>query len=211
MAIAIRQPGVLVMLKTGLIAAALSGLLATAGSAAVIHDDGATNFTGQYRGVGSFDVNFNAVGGLSAISFDIFGANSVDGFGNGWDDLFTVTLNGADILTGYFNMSGGGTSIYTSTLLTALTTTNPGGNFAGGFTAVSGAVTLLSGLNILTFAFTSPGANNGGNQGTGDESWAINGLDVELAAVPLPAAGLLLLAALGGLAAARRRGTAAAA
>lgn len=62
-------------------------LSSAAASAAVVYTDGATNPNGAYRGVETLTVNFNATGGQSAPSFDLFGAQSVDGFGNGYDDL----------------------------------------------------------------------------------------------------------------------------
>jgi hypothetical protein len=62
---------------------------------------------------------------------------------------------------------------------------------------------LLAGANTLTFSFTSPGPLNGGNQGVGDESWAINNLDVS--PVPVPAGLPLLAGGLGLLAFLRRK------
>lgn len=184
------------------VAMALGGMA----QAAVIHNDGATDFTGTYRGVGSFDVNFSGAAGPSAVSFDIFGARSVDGQGNGYDDLFTVILNGTTVFAGLFNMSGGGSNAVTTNLYgwSWSTMTNPGGLFQGGLTSVSGVMDLLAGANTLTFSFTSPGpSNGGGNQGVKDESWAINSLDVS--PVPVPAGLPLLAGGLGLLAFLRRK------
>ena len=194
-------------MKTGLgWAAALAVVLAAgAGQATVVHDDAATNFAGTYRGVGSLDVVFQSSSGSSPISFDIFGARSVDG-DNGYADLFTVALNDLVVFTGSFNMSGGGANLVLTNLFgwTADTLTNPGGYFQGGVTSVAGQIDLLSGLNKLTFGFSPV---RGGNQGTGDESWAINRVNVSQppAAVPLPAALPLLALATAALGAAGLR------
>ena len=178
-----------------------------AAQAAVVFTDGATDFTGQYRGVGTFSHSFTATAGLNAISFQLFGAKSVDGQGNGWDDVFSIALNGVDVFTGLFNMSGGGTNVVTSSTLgwTSTTMTNPGGLFLGGTTDVAGFANLLAGTNTFSVTFTSPGPFNNGNQGTGDESWALNDLDVTPSAVPLPAALPLLGFAVAGLGAMGRR------
>ncbi len=178
-----------------------AGLAASAGQATVVHDDAATNFVGAYRGVGSFDVMFQSSGGSAPISFDIFGARSVDG-DNAYADLFTVALNDLVVFAGTFSMSGGGANRVLTNLFswTASTLTNPGGFHQGGVTSVAGQIDLLSGLNKLTFGFSPL---RGGNQGTGDESWAINKADVGAppAAVPLPAALPLLALATAALAA----------
>lgn len=192
-------------LKTLAAAVLASGIGFSAANAATINDDAATNFNGQYRGVGTAGFGFASVGGTNAISFDLFGANSVDGSGNGYDDVFTVILNGITVFEGLFNMSGGGANVVTTnTLGWAWTTvTNPGGLFSGGITSVSGLASLLGGANTLSFGFSSPGPYNGGNQGLGDESWALNKLTVS--AVPLPAGFPLLLAGLAGIGALRLR------
>lgn len=172
----------------GLAAAVAVALTAAAGHAAVVHDDAATNYGGTYRGVGSFDAVFLSSGGSAPISFDIFGARSVDG-DNGYADLFTIALNDLVVFTGSFSMSGGGANTVFSNLFgwTATTLTNPGGYHQGGVTSVAGQIDLVSGLNKLTFGFSPI---RGGNQGTGDESWAINRVDIgpPPAPVPLPAA-----------------------
>jgi hypothetical protein len=194
-------------MKAGLGWAAALAVVLAAGAvqATVVHDDAATDFTGAYRGVGSFDVVLQSSGGSSPISFDIFGARSVDG-DNSYSDLFTVALNDLVVFTGSFNMSGGGANKVITNLFgwTADTLTNPGGSFQGGVTSVAGQIDLLSGLNKLTFGFSPV---RGGNQGTGDESWAINRVNVSQppAAVPLPAALPLLALATAALGAAGLR------
>jgi hypothetical protein len=193
------------MMRTILLAAILA---AGPAEAAVIHSDDAADFQGWYRGVGSFDVTWDAVtGGSHSISFDIFGAKSVDGYGNGWDDKFTVLLNGTSVFEGFFSLSGGGEDKVTRNRLhwNWNAVANPGGNFEGGIVSVSGGMKLRAGQNTLTFAFSSPGPYNGGAQGPWDESWAINNVDVAPSAVPLPAGLPMLAAGLAGLAGASRR------
>lgn len=184
----------------------LKGLLASialcasmgAAQAAVVYTDGATNFNGQYNSAGTFNYGFNASAGSNAISFVLFGANSVDG-NNDYQDVFTVSLNGVAVFSGSFDMSGGGGSSATLNTLGWIwnTVTNPGGYFQGGTTTVSGLANLLAGANTFSVTFTQPGPFNGAGQGTGDESWALNDLDV--AAVPLPAALPLMGFAIAGL------------
>ena len=168
--------------------------------AAVVHTDGATNFNGAYNSTGTFTYGFNASAGSNVISFELFGANSIDG-NNGYQDVFTVSLNGMDVFSGSFDMSGGGGSSTTLNTLgwTWTTITNAGGFFQGGRTVVSGLANLLAGVNTFSVTFTQPGPDNGSGQGTGDESWALNDLDVTPAAVPLPAALPLLGFAIAGL------------
>lgn len=192
-------------LKTVLAAAATSMVLGLgAAQAATIFDFGATNPNGSYLGVTSLTLPFSSAGGTNNISFDLFGANSVDGQGNGYDDLFSVMLNGVTVFEGMFNMSGGGNNVVTTNTLGWAwnTVTNPGGTFSGGVTHVSGLANLVNGFNLFSVTFSSPGA---GNQGVGDESWALNKLDVTPSTVPLPAGMPLLFTGLAGLVALRRR------
>ncbi len=187
--------------------AVLAVLVAGSGAAhaAVIHNDGFTDGTNttDYRGVGSFSVDLiDSSAHQAVISFDIFGARSVDG-DNDWRDVFSLSLNDTTVFEGSFNLGGGGNNVVTSNPNGFGFTPISFGFFEGGKVSVSGLVDLIAGLNRFTFSFTSPGQNNGGDQGLGDESWGINNLDV--APVPLPAALPLLALAVAGLGFAGRR------
>ena len=194
--------------KLALATAACSLFLGlSAANAATIWDDRATDFhdvNQSYRGVGTLRFNFDSVGGTHQIGFQLFGANSVDGKGNGYTDQFIVRVNGTRALDGSFNMSGDGRNDYDSPLgWIADTITNPGGYFQGGVTNVYGLINLLPGRNWFSVRFSSPGPLNNGNQGLGDESWALN--NVTVSPVPVPAALPLLLTGLFGLGALHRR------
>lgn len=174
--------------------------LGGAANAATLVDDMATDGAGEYRSFGSFSVDYIASkAGSAALAFQLFGAKSVDGFGNGWDDLYSVALNNVIIFAGYFNFGGGGSDLITvSDNLTASTPVSYGG-WQGGWVDVAGKVNLLKGTNTFTFTFDPIGANNGGGQSVGDESWAINAATITPATVPLPAAMPMMAVALGGL------------
>jgi hypothetical protein len=194
------------MIAKALLASALA-LASVPASAATFYTDGATDFTGQYRGVGAVDAathSWGSAAGSAAISFDLFGARSVDGV-NGFQDLFTVAVNGIDVFAGSFNMSGGGAnlvSLNTFGWMATTTTNGTGGFFEGGVTTVTGFVNLIAGLNTFTVTFSNIAA---GNQGTGDESWALNNLAVASVPVP-PALPLLAVGLMGlGLVASRKR------
>jgi hypothetical protein len=60
-----------------------------------------------------------------------------------------------------------------------------------------------NGYTVTSLTFRAGATNQFGDDGVRD--YALAGLDVEVAPIPLPAGGLLLLTAIGGLAAARRR------
>ncbi len=192
---------------------AVTAALALGGTAqaAVIHNDNFTDGTAtsngimNYRSVGSFDVGFVSSRAQSAVvSFDFFGSKSTDG-DNGWQDNYSFRLNGTTLFEGTFNLGGGGENkVFTNAGLSF--TPLSFGSWAGGKVSVSGLVDLMAGNNVFTFAFTSPGPNNGGaGQGLGDEGWGVNNFAVEVAAVPLPAGLPLLAGGIAGLAALRLR------
>ena len=162
---------------------------------------------------GSFEAVFTAPdAGASELSFDLVGFKSLDGYKNCCGDVFHLSLNGTELFAGAFNMGGGGSN---AILLnpnggTALTTTNGAGDdphnshqvtWAGGVTAVALPITLLAGLNSLTFSYS------GQFQGLGDEAWAVNSLAIATP-VPEPQTYALMLAGLGvlGFLARRRKG-----
>lgn len=191
--------------STALAFATAALLSASAASAAVLtFSDNATNFNGQYRGAGAahaYTGTWMSGTGSAAISFDLFGANSVDGM-NSYRDDFQIRLNGALIFDGSFNMSGGGANKVRTNAFGWVWNTVTNGNgegdwFKGGVTSVSGMIDLMAGLNTLTVTFTQPGPANGAGQSIADESWALNNLQV--AAVPVPAALPLMLLGLAGL------------
>lgn len=196
-------------LRTTLALTAALALAAPMAQAAVIYDEGITNTAGQYSDVGTKTIGFSNLGGSQAISFVLVGGRSVDGFNvSGYDDLFSIALNGVTVFEGYFNMSGGGTnSVITNTLgWTWSTIKSGGGTYDGGFTTVSGMANLLSGANTFAATFAAVGPSNGGSQGTADESWGLNALTVSgVSTVPVPATLPLMAAGLGAFGFFRRK------
>jgi len=148
---------------------------------------------------GSFTYNFNASATTAALTFTINGYDSVDGSGNfPFDDTFTLTLNGTDIMSGAYSMGGGyGAVTYFSPAGTT-TFTVDNGLFQGGYTDVATTLALVSGNNTLTFSY-----NNYNPQGLGDESWGLS--DISVSAVPEPANWAMLIAGFGLVGAAARR------
>jgi len=130
----------------------------------------------------SFSDTFFAAGGPANASFVIDGFNSLDGQ-NFYEDDFSLSLNGAAILTGTFNLGGGGADVVYSAP-TGASAVNVSGNglnvtWAGGQVDVSTPLSLVNGPNTLTFAYTSlSDPSHAGFQGLGDEGWGIEQVSV---------------------------------
>jgi hypothetical protein len=155
----------------------------------------------------SVTASFSAGAGAGLVDFTLAGFATLDG-DNFWIDILHVSLNGTEVFSGTWDLGGGGTN---RVLL------NPNGATVGTVSnqmlTISLPVTLAAGSNQLVFTYESPnsfeGSDRAGFQGLGDEGWGLNAVTVSgnLAPVPEPASGALLLGGLGALAwlAKRRR------
>jgi len=157
----------------------------------------------------SISATFGAAAGPGNASFIIDGFASLDGQ-NYYEDDFTLSLNGAPILVGTFNLGGGGDNVV-SFNPNGGSASNISGNgtnvtFAGGQITVDEPLTLLSGTNTLTFNYTSLGGpDHAGFQGLGDEGWGLEQVAVTgTPGVPEPATWAMMLVGFGGLGAAMR-------
>lgn len=197
--------------KLAAAAAALSMTTAAGAQAAVLYSGpGAMS---EMTTDTSFDVNFNALyAGSADLSFVLDGFSSLDGQ-NWYEDDFTLSLNGAAIATGTWNLGGGGNDVVYFAPAGA-TFANVSGNgtnvtWTGGHVNVNTPLQLAAGANTLTFAYNSLPSNNGQNAGfqsLGDEGWSANSVLVtQDAAVPEPAAWGLMLVGFGGLGGMLRR------
>jgi hypothetical protein len=149
----------------------------------------------------SVTLNFAAGAGAGLVDFTLAGHATLDG-DNFWIDILHVTLNGSEVLSGSWDIGGGGAS---RVLI------NPNGATIGVVNntthelQISLPVALAAGSNQLVFSYESPtsfeGSDRAGFQGLGDEGWGLNTVTVSgtPAAVPEPASGALLLGGLGAL------------
>ena len=164
----------------------------------------------------SADVSFmSPTAGLSNLSFVLDGFRSLDGQ-NMFEDDFTLSLNGTAILSGTFNLGGGGKDVVffapTGASIDNISGAGTAITWLGGQVNIATPLTLAAGVNTLTFAYTSLGGADAGFQGTGDESWGTHDILVstpgapDLAGdIPEPLSWALMVTGFGGVGAALRR------
>lgn len=149
---------------------------------------------GQFSG-GFGQLSLVAPGsGTGRMTFDLLGYATIDGY-NCCTDKFQLTVNGAEIFRGVFNMGGGGTEGIE--LEPAGTTVVAGSNVR----TISIDVTLVNGVNTFRFDYSPM-------QGFVDEAWAVDNVALSadnLTPVPEPESYALLLAGLALVGAASRR------
>lgn len=139
----------------------------------------------------SVDYTFNSASNTGTLSFDLIGYKSLDGNNDGgFEDFFSLKVNGTEVFAGSFSLGGEGDNIFVSTGSTSYVSNYTGGTFSfnGGSLTVTLPVGLNVGSNTLTFAYTSAKP-----QGLGDEGWGIKNISV----VPEPETYALMLAGLG--------------
>ena len=159
----------------------------------------------------SITKSFSGAAGAAQVAFTLDGYASLDGQ-NFYEDDFTLSLNSSPILSGTFNLGGGGANVVFFAPVGA-SVNNISGNgmavtFAGGKVLISTPLNLLAGLNSLTFNYTAlPRYAHAGFQGTGDEGWGLRDIVVTQASggVPEPASWALMLTGFGALGAGLRR------
>src|SRR5574343_1254517 len=98
-------------IKSALVSGAL-GLASLAANAADISLAGIP--TSQFAIDGNaqtFNYTSSVADSAATFSFVLQGYNTVDGYGNGYDDLFRVSVNGAEVEFGFFNLGGGGINL----------------------------------------------------------------------------------------------------
>ena len=171
-------------------------LLGTAASAATLFTQDTP--TGALTSPGSVSYQFEANAGAGLTSFTLNGYASLDGEGNGYTDVFTLSLNGTGILSGSYNLGGGGYDItYFAPVGSSVSISTPG-SWAGGTGLFSVPLALTTGTNTLTLSYS------GNAQGLGDEGWGVSNLSVT-GGVPEPATWALLVAGFGFVGASLRR------
>ena len=129
--------------------------------------------TGPLSSPGSVPATFSAGAGGGSVSFQLQGYATLDG-DNFFIDIFHLTVNGAEIFSGTWNLGGGGANRTLLDLTGATVTISAPTKTVD----IIVPVTLVSGSNTVTFAYDSPtsfeGTSRAGPQGLGDEGWGLN-------------------------------------
>ena len=158
-------------------------LMALSGAALLSNAHAATVFSDNHSGLGALASpgqitdTFTASAGAALLSFEIQGYASLDG-ANDYADVFKLSVNGTTLLTGSWDLGGGGANVIYLNPNNATVNAQTNGAFSGGKASVYIPIALLSGLNSITYSYS------GNAQGLGDEGWGINAVNVS--AVPEP-------------------------
>jgi hypothetical protein len=157
-------------------------LAATTASAATLYTQAAP--TGPLESPGSLLVGFAGGAGAATASFSLHGYGSLDG-NNAWSDVFTLSLNGTALLSGTYDLGGGGGHLTMFAPIGSSIDPVSFGPWNGGIANFVVPLTLVAGPNKLQFAYS------GGAQGQGDEAWGLSNLvvtgEAPPAALPAPA------------------------
>jgi hypothetical protein len=149
------------------------------------------------------EIAFEAGSGAGTVSFVLTGYNTVDGRdgidgGVDYSDLFTVTLNGATLYSGYFRLGGiGSTAVVANN--GGFSVARTGGdvfNIGGTVTFSGGSAALANGVNRLRFSYATPNAQAFGDESFGISSVVVTG-NTPSAAVPEPSTWALMLVGFG--------------
>lgn len=147
-------------------------------------------------------LSFASGSGAGQLGFELDGYATLDG-DNFWIDILEVRLDGQLLVSGTWNLGGGGVDRVLSNAAGATITRT--GDQSLSFDV---PLTLLAGGHTLAFSVTSPtefeGLTRSGFQGLGDEGWGLTATAVA-GPVPEPAPAALLAAGLAALALAARR------
>lgn len=157
--------------------------------------------TGMLESPGSVAFDFTAPrAGQGFLTFDLNGFRSLDG-NNAWSDRFTLSHNGVDILSGTYDLGGGGGHLTFFSPAGSVIDAQSFGLWNGGLAQFSVPLWLTEGLNSLLLRY------EGGAQGLGDEGWGVSNLRVTgpTGAVPEPATWAMLIAGFGLIGASLRR------
>jgi hypothetical protein len=192
------------LVKGTVAAAALMMMLSATAHATIIYSDSDTSTIRPTDSSLDILIDGGATATTANLSFDLVGLSSLDGV-NFYEDDFSLLLNGIEIFKASFDLGGGGTNqVFNAGGFTS-NPSSPGG-FLGGLATIAGLIHLDAGFNTLSFVYDSlPGPDHAGFQGTGDEAWAVNNVDLSVVQTPLPAAALLLGSGLIGMTSLRRR------
>jgi len=176
---------------SAILAGASLALMAASAHADVLFS--LTGPTDEVASPGEISAALDSAGGPGQALFTIKAFGSLDGANvpDGNSDVFTLTLNGVDILSGSWNLGGGGQNIVF--FAPPGTTAVPQSvDFGGGTLKVATTLDLIKGTNTLKFAFAT--ANP---KGLTDEGWALQDVSVTGAplgaSVPEPAAWALMV------------------
>lgn len=120
---------------------------------------------------GALSFWFAAGAGAGRAMFDIVGIRSLDG-DNVWRDRFILSLNGVDLLSGTYDLGGGGGNVTFFSPTGSLIDVRSFGLGNGGLGPFSLPLWLSAGANMLRLRY------EGGAQGPGDEGWGISNLRV---------------------------------